>query len=248
VKDIRSAVVIPARYASTRFPGKVLAKIGNVPMVERVVNQCLKTRADGVYVVTDDERVCTALQHTGVPVVMSAPDIATGTDRVAFLAKELTADIVINVQGDEPFINPGLIDNLTAQLAEDNSLNMITACTAFDDGEDINNTSYVKVVLDSNNYALYFSRSPIPYNRDNTPIVRYKHIGIYGFKRVFLLKYAAMPSTPLESAEMLEQLRVLENGERIKVIKTTYKPLSVDTPNDLICAEEHLKNTTITLT
>ena len=242
-----SVIIIPARYASTRFPGKVLAKIGGVPMIERVVCQCLKTKADKVYVVTDDDRVQKALQHTGVSVVMSPADISTGTDRVAFAAKDLADNIVINVQGDEPFIPPALIDKLIEQLATDSSLNMITACTKFDDEKDIDNTSHVKVVLDSNGYALYFSRLPIPFcmgvvTAGRQAPVRYRHIGIYGFKKEFLLRFSAMPKTPLESAEMLEQLRVLENGERIKVIITEYKPISIDTTEDLVNAEKYLRS------
>ena len=238
-----SSVIIPARYASVRFPGKVLVKIGGIPLIERVVAQCLKTKADNVYVVTDDERVSEALRHTGVPVIMSPPEIATGTDRVAFAAKGLTDAVIINAQGDEPFISPALIDTLIEQLSADASLNMITACCEFKAGEDIGNPANVKVVLDSNGYALYFSRLPIPCDRDmKAHPVRYKHIGIYGFKRDFLLKYAEMPATPLESSEMLEQLRALENGERIKVIKTAYKPISIDTADDLAIAEEYLKS------
>ncbi len=211
-------------------------------MIERVVSRCLQTGADKVYVVTDDDRVRRALRHTGVAVVMSDPDIATGTDRVAFVAKDLADDVVINVQGDEPFIPPALIDGLISELGSDKSLKMNTACTKFEDGEDVNNPAQVKVVLDNNGYALYFSRLPIPCDRDlKVRPVRYRHIGIYGFRREFLLKYAAMPKTPLESSEMLEQLRALENGERIKVIKTEYKPVSVDTVEDLINAEKYLK-------
>ena len=225
-----------------RFPGKALAEIRGIPMIERVVRQCFQTSADRVCVVTDDERIAFALRHTEALVIMSPSEIATGTDRVAFAAKDLADDIIINVQGDEPFIPPLLIDKLIAQLSADGSIDMITACAKFEADENISDTSRVKVVFDNNGYALYFSRLPIPYCRDDggLPVSRYRHIGIYGYRKDFLLKYAAASASPLESAEMLEQLRALENGARIKVVITEYKPVSVDTPDDLAIAEKYL--------
>ena len=235
-----STIIIPARYASTRFPGKVMAEIGGKPMIVRVAEQCLKTEADQVYVAADDERVAEAVRALGVPVVMTPPDLPTGTDRIAMIAKDLNDDIIINVQGDEPFIPPTLINSLIKQLKDEDSLNMNSACTVFKHDADVNNPAHVKVVLDKNGYALYFSRLPIPFDRDgNINPLRYKHIGIYGYRRKFLLEFAQMDKTPLESSEMLEQLRALESGERIKMVKTDYMPLSVDTREDLKLAEDY---------
>jgi 3-deoxy-manno-octulosonate cytidylyltransferase (CMP-KDO synthetase) len=237
-----SMVLIPARYASSRFLGKALAAIGGVPMINRVVERCLQSKADSVAVVTDDERISAAVQATRAECIMTPADIATGTDRVAYAARNSSDDIIINVQGDEPFIPPALIDQLIDELEADPDLDMITACVPFADEESADNPAHVKVVLSTDNYALYFSRLKIPCDRDGSAKpIRYRHIGIYGFRRDFLLKYANMPKTPLESAEMLEQLRALENGVRIKVVKTSYEPVSVDTPEDLIQAERYLK-------
>ncbi|MDR2883791.1 MAG: 3-deoxy-manno-octulosonate cytidylyltransferase [Deferribacteraceae bacterium] len=235
-----STVIIPARYASSRFIGKALALIGGTPMVNLVAQRCLQSKADRVVVVTDDERIAEAVRTTRAECVMSPSELATGTDRVAYVAKNINDDIVINVQGDEPIIPPSRIDEWIAELERDPSLEMITACVAFKDEAMAQNPSHVKVVMDSNGNALYFSRLPIPFDRDgNINPIRYRHIGIYGFRRKFLLRYAQLGKTPLEQAESLEQLRALENGVRIKVIKTAYEPVSVDTPEDLVAAEQY---------
>lgn len=238
-----SAVIIPARYGSTRFPGKVLADVGGESMVALVARRCLETVADNVVVVTDNEKVCDiCAKISGLKVIMSPSDLATGTDRVAFAARTITDSIVINVQADEPFIPAGLINSLIDGLASDAGLEMITACTSFNDSLSSETPSDVKVAMDKNGFALYFSRSPIPYNRDGIDgVIRYRHIGIYGFRRDFLFKFASLERTPLEKAENLEQLRALENGVRIKVIKTDYDPISVDTPADLEAARRHIK-------
>ena len=221
-----SAVIIPARYGSTRFPGKVLADIDGKPMIVRVAEQAVQTSADKVY------EVCSKIEK--VSVMMSPSDLSTGTDRVAYAAKHIDDDIIINVQGDEPFIPPVLIEQLIQGLKNDKSLNMITACVPFADINNSENPSAVKVILDKNDYAVYFSRYPIPYNRDNIDsVVRYRHIGIYGFRRDYLFDFASQERTYLEKCENLEQLRALENGVKIKVVKTDYNPLSVDTLEDL---------------
>ncbi len=230
-----STVIIPARYGSTRFPGKVLADIGGKPMIVRVAEQACKTIADKVIVVTDSKEVyneCNKLEN--VKVMMSPSDLSTGTDRVAFAATNIDDDIIINVQGDEPFIPPELINQLINGLKSDSSLKMITACVPFADINNSENPSAVKVILDENDFAVYFSRYPIPYNRDNMQdIIRYRHIGIYGFRRDYLFEFAKQERTYLEKCENLEQLRALESGVKIKVIKTDYNPLSVDTYEDL---------------
>ncbi|MDR2870243.1 MAG: 3-deoxy-manno-octulosonate cytidylyltransferase [Deferribacteraceae bacterium] len=237
-----STIIIPARYGSSRFPGKVLATIGGEPMISRVVRQCKDTIATDIHVVTDDERVITAVTPLGVKAHMSPSDIATGTDRIAFVAANLTDDIVINVQGDEPFIPPTLINELITQLEAEPTLNMNSACTPFLPNDNANDANHVKVVLSQAGYALYFSRLPIPFDRDGkAKPQRYRHIGIYGYRRKFLLQYSKMAKTPLEAAEMLEQLRALENGERIKMIITPYRPISVDTAQDLQEAVEYFE-------
>ena len=231
-----ASVMIPARIGSTRFPRKVLAPIGGLPMILHVVNKCLKSKADNVYVVTDSEEVKSAVKDSGVEVIMTG-EAATGTDRVAAAAEKVEDEIIINVQGDEPFILPSLIDELIDTIKNEPTLKMATPCTLFEDGEDLTDPAKVKVVSDLKGYALYFSRSTIPFDRDGIGPKRYKHIGVYAFRRDLLLKYPTLPRTPLEQAENLEQLRVLEHGERIKLITTDYKPLSVDTKEDLEAAE-----------
>ena len=185
--------------------------------------------------ILDNEKVyevCSKIEK--VSVMMSPSGLSTGTDRVAYAAKHIDDDIIINVQGDEPFIPPVLIEQLIQGLKNDKSLNMITACVPFADINNSENPSAVKVILDKNDYAVYFSRYPIPYNRDNIDsVVRYRHIGIYGFRRDYLFDFASQERTYLEKCENLEQLRALENGVKIKVVKTDYNPLSVDTLEDL---------------
>lgn len=237
-----SVVIIPARYESTRLPGKPLAKIGGVPMILRTAENCLKSSAKRVIVVTDDQRVletCEALD--GLESSMSDPTLPSGTDRVASVAKYIENEIIINVQGDEPFIDSGLINALIAELKADKKLNMVTACTPFTEDEDVNNPNSVKVVFDSEQNALYFSRLPIPYDRENVGVKRFRHIGVYGFRRNYLLKFAETEPSYLENIEKLEQLRAMETGEKIRVIVTNYKPISVDTEEDLKKAEEYLK-------
>ncbi len=237
-----SAVIIPARYGSSRFYGKVLAKIGGEPMISLVAKRCLDTKTDSVIVVTDNEEVFNVCSKIGsLKVLMSPENIETGTDRVAFAAQNIDDDIIINVQGDEPFIPSKLIDLLIDGLNNDNSIDMITACTPFKNEELSLNPDNVKVVLDSNNFALYFSRYPIPYNRDKIDdIIRYRHIGIYGFRREYLFKYTKIERSNLEKSENLEQLRALENGAKIKVVITDYNPISIDTPKDLEYAKSCL--------
>lgn len=212
-------------------------------MIVRVAKKCLETKADRVVVVTDSRLVYDiCLSVGGFEVLLSPENIATGTDRVAFAAKNIQDDIIINVQGDEPFIPPALIDSLIDGLEKDKNLKMITACTPFRSVTDSENPSAVKVVKDKSGYALYFSRYPIPFDRDKTEEVsRFRHIGIYGFRRDFLFEFASMQRTPLEKSENLEQLRALENGVQIMVKDTDYDPVSVDTPEDLQVAEKYFQ-------
>jgi len=239
---VKILCVIPARYASTRLPGKPLADINGKPMIQRVYERaCLAKSPKQVLVATDDKRVFDAIKQCGGQVMMTAKDHANGTDRLAEVAKKYTdMDIIINVQGDEPLIEPQIIDALAAAFIEDPELNMATIMTPIEEAEK-ENPNNVKVVTDRNGYALYFSRSLMPYPRVNTGVQVYKHIGIYAYKREFLLQYAAMESTPLENTESLEQLRALENGYKIKVLKSNFKFVGVDTQEDLLKVNEIYK-------
>ena len=226
--------VIPARYASTRLPGKPLADIAGKPMIVRVYERALKAKIPSeVIVAVDDERVFKAVETAGGKVVMTKKDHPTGTDRLAEVAQKFPdVDVIINIQGDEPLIDPSVIDELAKQFIDNPELNMATVKTPMQEDEK-NEPSNVKVITDKNGYALYFSRSLIPYPRNDMGVQVYKHIGIYGYKRDFLLQYATMQPTPLEQTESLEQLRALENGYKIKVIATDKHFVGVDTKEDL---------------
>ena len=226
--------VIPARYASTRLPGKPLLPVAGKPMIVRVYERAKQARKVAkVLVATDDERIERAVQKEGGEAMLTAKDHPTGTDRLAEVAEKYADfDVVINVQGDEPLIEPSLIDELAALFEEDSNLNMATVKTEIKSEEEKNNPNNVKVVTDQRGYALYFSRSLMPYPRKGGAAV-YKHIGIYAYRRDFLLEYAKMPPTPLEQSESLEQLRALENGYAIKVIETKHRFVGVDTEEDL---------------
>lgn len=233
---MRFLCVIPARYSSTRLPGKPLADIAGKPMIRHVYERAkLAARPAEVIVATDNELVFNTVEGFGGKAVMTAAHHPTGTDRLAEVAaKFATADVIINVQGDEPLIAPEVIDQLAAVF--DNAppeLVMATLMTSMDEDE-YNNPAAVKVVTDLSGYALYFSRSLIPYPRVvHEAMAVNKHIGIYAYRREFLLKFAGLAPTPLERSECLEQLRALEHGYRIKVLKTDFKSVGVDTPEDL---------------
>lgn len=227
--------VIPARYASTRLPGKPLADIAGKPMIVRVYEQASRAkRLSGVIAAVDDERVYEAVVSHGGKAMMTAKGHPTGTDRLAEVAAaHPEAELIINVQGDEPLIEPDLIDALAAAFEEEPELQMATVKSPMTDENEMRNPNNVKVVTDKEGYALYFSRSLLPYPRENTGVTVYKHIGIYAYRRDFLLQYARMEPTALEQTESLEQLRALENGYKIKVIATDFKFVGVDTPEDL---------------
>lgn len=227
--------VIPARYASTRLPGKPLKDIHGKPMICRVYERAARAkRVAEVIVATDDERIKEAVERNRGHAMMTAKDHPTGTDRLAEVAEAYAdMDLIINVQGDEPLIDSDLIDELAAAFDGDESLQMATVMTEMKDEEEQKNPNNVKVVTDLRGYALYFSRSLMPYPRKLGISPVYKHIGIYAYRREFLLRFARMEPTPLEMSESLEQLRALENGCRIKVIKTDRKFVGVDTEEDL---------------
>ncbi len=232
---MKSLCVIPARYESTRLPGKPLRLIAGKPMIVRVYERAkLAKLATGVIVATDDERIKKAVEDAGGAAVMTRKDHNTGTDRLVEVAQKFAdIDVIINVQGDEPLIDPDLIDNLAKLFETDENLQMATVKTEIKNEEDMKNPNNVKVVTDKAGYALYFSRSLMPYPRKTGIAKVYKHIGIYAYRRDFLLKYAKMESTPLEATESLEQLRALENGYKIKVIETDKEFVGVDTEEDL---------------
>ncbi len=227
--------VIPARYASTRLPGKPLSMIAGKPMIQHVYERaCQAKMPDEVVVATDNELVEKAVLDFGGKAVMTSPDHPSGTDRLAEVALMYPdVDVIVNVQGDEPMIPPEVIDNLAAVFEADSELNMATMKVQMDE-EDYDNPAAVKVVTDLNGYALYFSRSLMPYPRNKPEGFKvFKHVGIYAYRRSFLLKYAALNPTPLEKTESLEQLRALENGYKIKVLESDFKGIGVDTPEDL---------------
>jgi 3-deoxy-D-manno-octulosonate cytidylyltransferase len=234
--------IIPARYASTRLPGKPLRDIAGKPMIVRVYERAVQAkRVQDVVVATDDERICAAVAAHGGRAVMTRADHATGTDRLAEVAEKMTEyDLIINVQGDEPLIDPAVIDALVAPFLSDAALSMATVKTALAAEEDITNPNNVKVITDCAGNALYFSRARIPYARNPGAKV-YKHIGIYAYRRDFLLAYARMEQTPLELSESLEQLRALENGHRIRVVETDAVFIGVDTEEDLAAVNEEYR-------
>ena len=231
--------IIPARYASTRLPGKPLRDIAGKPMIVRVYERALQARlVQDVVVATDDERIRTVVEAHGGHAVMTRADHATGTDRLAEAAARMTDyDLIINVQGDEPLIEPSVIDALVEPFLADDRLAMATAKTEITDEEEQENPNNVKVITDKSGNALYFSRARIPYARVPGAKV-YKHIGIYAYRRDFLLAYARMAQTPLELSESLEQLRALENGYRIRVVETDAVFIGVDTEEDLAAVNE----------
>ena len=226
--------IIPARYASTRLPGKPLRDIAGKPMIVRVYERATRAqRVHEVVVATDDERIRAAVEEHGGNAVMTRADHATGTDRLAEVAAQRPdCDLIINVQGDEPLIDPTVIDALVAPFEHDTALMMATAKTEITDAAEMENPNNVKVVADRTGNALYFSRARIPYAR-NAGAKVYKHIGIYAYRRDFLLAYAKMAQTELECSESLEQLRALENGYRIRVVETDAVFIGVDTEEDL---------------
>ena len=227
--------VIPARYHSTRLPGKVLADIAGKPMIEHVYRRAAAaTRVHAVIVATDDERIAKAVAAFGGAAMMTRADHASGTDRIAETMAVLRCGIVVNVQGDEPLIEPATIDAAVAPLVADTSLEMSTLSRPLRNFEEFNSPHVVKVVTNSVGDALYFSRSPIPYSRaGGLPLAARAHVGLYVYRPETLFKLAAAPTAPLERAESLEQLRALAHGIRIRVVDTTHVAAGVDTPEDL---------------
>lgn len=247
-------VIIPARYQSSRLPGKPLADIGGKPMIQHVVERAEYSGAAEVIVATDDERVKQAVEHFGGRVMMTAAHHQSGTERLAEVVEYLALaedEIVVNVQGDEPFIPPEIIRQVADNLANQRQAPMATLSVPIDEDEDIFNPNVVKVVRDAAGYALYFSRAAIPWDRDNfnaqrtNAVIRsdvyHRHIGLYAYRAGFVRRYVDWPVSPLEQLESLEQLRVLWHGERIHVAEAIKTPMAgIDTPDDLAAARRRV--------
>ncbi|HEX9780920.1 MAG TPA: 3-deoxy-manno-octulosonate cytidylyltransferase [bacterium] len=259
--------VIPARYGSRRFPGKPLADIAGKPMIRHVYERTKSAeRVDEVVVATDDPRIVEAVERFGGTAVLTSPAAASGTDRVAEAARSREAEVIINVQGDEPLVDPSMVEALAAYLLAHPAVPMASLMTPLASDDALANPNVVKVVVDRDGFALYFSRSPIPYVRgagqgagggrasstsDTAPGRSaslaprpsprvWKHLGLYGYQRHFLFQFAHLEPTPLAEAEQLEQLRALEHGFRIKLLETAHDTIGVDTPEDARRVEQRL--------
>ncbi|MBI5215608.1 MAG: 3-deoxy-manno-octulosonate cytidylyltransferase [Ignavibacteriae bacterium] len=232
--------VIPARYTSVRLPAKPLVDLCGKTMVQRVYEQAKKaTLLTRVIVATDNEAIAHVVKSFGGEVMMTSPELRSGSDRVAAVAREIETDIVVNIQGDEPLIEPEMIDQAVRPLIQDSTTQVGTLIRKIETADELLNPNIVKVVLDENQFALYFSRSPIPYLRESTTKddwhtrhQYYKHIGLYVFRKEFLLEYSSWQESKLEQAEKLEQLRILEHGVRIKAAVTEFDSIPIDTAED----------------
>jgi 3-deoxy-manno-octulosonate cytidylyltransferase (CMP-KDO synthetase) len=250
---MKITAIIPARFASTRFEGKALADIMGKPMIQHVYERTVRaSHVSEVIVATDDERIVAAVRAFGGRAEMTGKGHETGNDRLAEVAARLDSDIIVNVQGDEPLIEPAMIDEAIEPLVADPALPMATLKSRIKSLHEFLSPNVVKVVTDWEGFALYFSRSPLPNFRDkwndlkdeafsSGRLLCYKHVGLYVYRRDFLLQFAQMSPTYLEMAEKLEQLRVLENGYRLKVVETEHSSIGVDTPGDLEKVLEKLR-------
>lgn len=242
--SVRVVVVIPARYASTRLPGKPLVSLAGKPMIQRVYERAkLAKRADRVVVATDDERIVRAVEGFGGEARMTRSDHRTGTERVAEVAAHEEGDVFVNVQGDEPLLDPVAVDTAVESLLEEPAAAVGTVATPIKTPADIMDPNVVKTVLDFDGNALYFSRAPIPWVRDTASKIQVrhlKHLGLYVFQRDALLEYPTLPQGELERIEQLEQLRWLENGWKIRVAEVEHDAISVDVPEDVARVEKLL--------
>jgi len=244
--------IIPARWASSRFPGKPLANIFGVPMIQRVVSQAQKAKyITEVIVATDDSRIFDLVNKNGGVAIMTSAEHQSGTDRVAEVARDKDCDIVVNIQGDEPLIPPQNIEKVVEPLIEDTSVSVTSLRILIQNPKDIFDKNITKVVVDKFDSALYFSKAPIPWDRDTwsvnmedvlnlSSLLWFKHIGLYGYRKKFLMEYSALPVSPLEKVEKLEQLRILENGFSIKVVETDLDSTGVDSVADIEIIEKQL--------
>ncbi|MBM3255128.1 MAG: 3-deoxy-manno-octulosonate cytidylyltransferase [Candidatus Omnitrophica bacterium] len=237
--------VIPARFSSTRFEGKVLAKIMGKSMLQHVWERAGGALLlDELIIACDDERVAQVAREFGAKVTMTSKDHLSGTDRIVEVINPIEVKIAINIQADEPLIHPTMIDSLARELLADSGISVATLIKKIEDNAELDDPNIVKVVADKNKFALYFSRAAIPYKANNSEIqdpVYYKHIGLYGYTKDFLFTFKNLPPSSLENIEKLEQLRVLEEGFRIRLIETKYETIGVDVPEDLKRVIEHLE-------
>lgn len=238
----RAVVVIPARYASVRFPGKALAEVAGKPLIQHTWERARElTAVERVIVATDDERIVQAVAAFGGTAILTSADLASGTDRVAEAVRGWPFDLVVNLQGDEPTFDVKSVDQLVRLMAEEPEIQMGTLAHPIRDDEEHRDMNAVKVVLDQAGYALYFSRAPIPFARRHGLVAPMRHIGIYVFRGEFLQWFAGLRPTPLEQTETLEQLRALEHGVRIRVLLTAHASIGVDTPGELVRLAAYLR-------
>lgn len=235
--------VIPARYKSSRFPGKPLTDICGKPMIWWVYQQAKKVKEfDSVYVATDDSRIEAACKEYGLDVIMTSDKHETGSDRVAEVATKVDGDLFVNIQGDEPVIKPEMIEQVISIFTEDESVYFGSLKKEITDEDEIKATSTVKVVTDCNGDALYFSRSVIPSNLKDGKLARvFRHVGIYAYKKDFLLKFSAMKQTELELGEGIEPLRAMENGYKMRLKETEYSSIGVDLPEHIALVEKEIR-------
>ena len=238
--------MIPARYSASRFPGKLMKDLGGKPVIVRTYQAALQTKLfEEVYVVTDSDIIADSILEVGGKVIKSVKEHETGSDRIAEAVEDLPVDIVVNVQGDEPFIDEVSLNKLIQIFKEDTQkeIDLASLKVHITNQEDIENPNNVKVITDQNNLALYFSRNPIPYHRDKEIEVKYyKHKGVYAFRKQALLDFYNLPMTPLEAAEKIECIRYLEVGKKIKMVETHVEAIGIDTPEDLEKAIQYLNN------
>ncbi|HBF16490.1 MAG TPA: 3-deoxy-manno-octulosonate cytidylyltransferase [Verrucomicrobiales bacterium] len=242
-EKIRIVGIIPARWASSRFPGKPLHPLLGKPLLQHVFERAsLCAELDELVIATDDDRITALCKTIGAKVIKTRPDHPSGTDRIAEAAQQCeAASHVINIQGDEPLLEPELVDTLARELREDSNIPMITAGSPLDDPELLADSNIVKLVIDRNQNALYFSRSPIPFRRSDTPsLPTYRHLGIYGYRVDFLKHFISLPPSALETTEGLEQLRALENGATIRVHLTEHEAIGLDSPDQIPLIESLL--------
>ncbi len=233
--------VIPARFGSERLPGKPLMDIGGKPLIQRVYEEASRVKKiEKILVATDDERILNRVSEFGGEAILTSPECASGSDRVAEVVRKINCDIVVNIQGDELFFEPGMVEEIIDALIKDRNVRVSTACVRIKNPEEIQNKNTVKVVFDKNNFALYFSRTSIPFFRGGEGQY-FKHMGFYAFRKSFLLDFTGWGETFLEKAEKLEQLRILENGYRIKIIESPFDSLGIDTVEDLEKARLRVK-------
>ena len=239
--------IIPARYGSTRFEGKLLADFCGKPVIQHTWENAKKSKSiDDLIIATDDKRIYNIAKGFGANVVYTSTAHKSGSDRLTEVASSIDARVIVNIQADEPLLHPSMIDDLAGAILKDNTIVMATLCHKITNASQAQDPNVVKVVFDRNGFALYFSRSPVPYERigsdDKLQIIDYyKHIGIYAYAKDFLFTFKSLPQSRLEKTEKLEQLRVLENGYRIKVIETKFDTIGIDTPEDLDRAVEIIK-------